>query len=504
MKTNKYYDEAVDEIIKLVKERNISNKNELYNVKKEVCQKYNIPNIISDSALVLKSGMQVFSRKLSRRLSGVTVIAVMTSPAKCPHGKCVFCPGGVEFMTPQSYTGREPAALRGAMNDYDAYSQVKSRLSQYKSLGQTPSKIDLIIMGGTFTHRTYSYQEKFITDCLRALNNKKNGGLKAMQELNEHAFSRCVGLTIETRPDEINKKTVSRLLKLGVTRVELGVQSVDNNVLSKSNRGHTVGDVVRATKMLKDAGFKINYHMMTNMPGSTIKKDLESFTTVFEDNRFKPDMVKIYPTLLIKGTKLYDMYLRKEWMPYSLNDTIKIIARIKRLIPPYVRVMRIQRDIPSYLIEQDLKNSNLRELVKDYMNREGWFCRCIRCREAGRNNGEIAKAHIKKIKYEASLGTEYFIEYVDEKEVLFGFLRLRIMKDKCFVRELHVYGEQVPVGGEPVIQHTGIGRLLMSTAEGIVRKNKLSKLHVISGVGVRGYYRKLGYYLENNYMVKKL
>ncbi|MBN1923380.1 MAG: tRNA uridine(34) 5-carboxymethylaminomethyl modification radical SAM/GNAT enzyme Elp3 [Nanoarchaeota archaeon] len=504
MKTNKTYDKAVDEIISCVRRGKISSKNEVHKVKRLVSKKYGIAGVISDADLYKKSNLKVFSRKPSRALSGVSVVAVMTSPAKCPHGKCVFCPGGVEFMTPQSYTGEEPAALRAKMNNYNAYKQVKNRLEQYYIIGQIPNKVELIIMGGTFTSRSWKYQREFVTDCFRALNNKKRGTLKEMQVLNETGKHRCVGLTIETRPDEINKKTIKRMLELGATRVELGVQSVYDSVLKKSGRGHDVKSVVEATRMLKDAGFKINYHIMTNMPGSDVKKDFECFKRVFTDSRFKPDMIKIYPTLLVKGTRLYEWFFAKKWKPYSQKQTIKLLARIKRIVPNFVRIMRLQRDIPSFKIEQDLKSSNLRQLVQAELNSKGWRCKCIRCREAGRNKGSFETAGLKISKYFASKGEEYFIEYCDKKDVLYGFIRVRIpaKSRELLVRELHVYGEQAGFGEAGIVQHKEIGKMLLIEAEKLAGKNGLKKVKVISGVGVRGYYRRLGYVSDNTYMSK--
>lgn len=494
----------IDEILKTIKVNNVKTKKEAHKIKREISKKYKYKGVISDSDLFIKSKLSVFSRKPSRKLSGVSVVAVMTSPAKCPHGKCVFCPGGVEFMTPQSYTGEEPAALRAKMNEYDAYKQVKNRLEQYYVIGQNPSKVELIIMGGTFTNRRWSYQKKFILDCFNALNSKKSTSLKKAQLLNETALHRCVGLTIETRPDEINKTSIKKMLELGATRVELGVQSVYNNVLKKSKRGHNVRDTIKATKLLKDAGFKINYHMMTNMPGSDLKRDYNCFRKIFNDESFKPDMLKIYPTLLIKGTELYNSYLKGEWKPYSLKQTVNLISRIKRLVPEYVRVMRVQRDIPSFKIVQDLKKSNLRQLVKEEMHNKSWDCKCIRCREAGRKKGNFNTARFKTIKYNASKGVEYFIECVDANKVLFGFVRARIPNNRriILVRELHVYGEQIPVGEEGDIQHRGVGKELMKHVEKLAKLKKLKKLRVISGVGVREYYRKLGYEKDDFYMSK--
>jgi len=502
MRTNKVSEKAITEIIEL--SRNAVNKEDVTKVKRAVMKKYGISNILKDSDIYLKSGLSVFKRKPSRNLSGVSVVAVMTSPAKCPHGKCVFCPGGVDNNTPQSYTGYEPAALRGKENNYDPYLQVKNRIKQYLSIGQVPGKVELIIMGGTFTARSWSYQKNFVKECLRALNNSKTGSLKIMQKVNETANYRCVGLTVETRPEQITKKSINKLLTLGATRVELGVQSAFDNVLKANNRGHSVNDVIKATKLLKNSGFKINYHLMTNMVLSTPKLDYESFRKIFRDENFKPDMVKIYPTLLIKGTKLYELFLEKKWKPYTKIETIKLIGRIKRLIPEYVRVMRIQRDIPSNNIEQDLKNSNLRQLVKSYMDLKGWKCKCIRCREAMRNKGNFKELRYKTLKYLASGSTEYFIEAVDKSDLLFGFIRLRIVDKKLFVRELHVYGEQIIVGEEGSVQHKGIGKKLLSMAQELAVKNKLNEILIISGVGVREYYKKLGYVLKNFYMAKRL
>jgi elongator complex protein 3 len=504
MIANKTIDKVIKEIIKEVKKKKIKNKKEAGRIKRRICKKYNIKGVVSDTEIFAVSGLPVFSRKPSRALSGVSVVAVMTSPAHCPHGKCVFCPGGVEYMTPQSYTGEEPAALRAKMADYDAYKQVKNRLKQYYLIGQTPSKVELIIMGGTFTSRSWKYQKEFITDCFKALNNKKESGLKRVQLTNETAKHRCVGLTIETRPDEINTKTINRMLELGATRVELGVQTVYDSVLKKSERGHTVKDVIKATKLLKDAGFKINYHLMTNMPGSDLKKDFKSFKKIFNHERFKPDMIKLYPTLLIKGTKLYELYKAMKWKPYTLKETVNLIARVKKFVPSHVRIMRIQRDIPSFLIESELKKSNLRQLVQKEMKNRDWVCKCIRCREAGRNKGVFKKARVKTKRYTASKGVEYFIEFTDDKNVLFGFIRARIpSKSKTLlVRELHVYGEQVPIGGKGSVQHRGIGKALLGRVEELAVKKGLKKVKVISGVGVRGYYKRLGYERDGFYMSK--
>ncbi len=500
----KAYEKAIEEIVKIVKQKKINTKKDLLKVKREVCRKYGLDRMISDSEIYAKSNMPIFSRKPSRKASGVSVVAVMTSPAPCPHGRCVFCPGGVTENTPQSYTGEEPAALRAKMNNYDPYKQVQNRIKQYYIIGQKPEKVELIIMGGTFTHRPLSYQEWFIKGCFEGLNGKRAKSLEEAQKINETALHRCVGLTIETRPDEIDKETIERMLRYGATRVELGVQSTYESVLKASQRGHTVKDSINATKLLKNSGFKINYHMMLNLPGSNIEKDFKSFKRLFDDPRFRPDMLKIYPTLLIKGTELYEMYKKGEWKPYTKKEVIKLIARIKTIVPKYVRIMRVQRDVPSFKIEQDLKNSNLRQLVHEELKRMGKRCNCIRCREAGRNKADISSAEIKVMKYRASEGDEYFIEFSDKNDYIFGLVRARIPdnSNNMFIRELHVYGEQVPIGGKGEIQHRGIGRMLMSKAEEIGKERGIKRIDVISGVGVREYYRKLGYKKIGYYMSK--
>ncbi|MDD5053750.1 MAG: tRNA uridine(34) 5-carboxymethylaminomethyl modification radical SAM/GNAT enzyme Elp3 [Candidatus Nanoarchaeia archaeon] len=502
MSTNKVSEKAIKEIINLSKDA--KTKEEALKIKRKIMKKHKISIIMKDSDLYLKSKLSIFKRKPSRKLSGVSVIAVMTSPAKCPHGKCVFCPGGVEHSTPQSYTGLEPAALRAISNNYNPYLQVKNRISQYLAIGQIPSKVELIVMGGTFTNRLWKYQKNFIKECFRALNDSKDGSLKQMQKINETAKYRCIGITIETRPDQISNKSIEKMLELGATRVELGVQSIHDNVLKASKRGHNSKDIIRATRLLKNAGFKINYHLMTNMPLSTPKKDYESFKKIFSNEDFKPDMIKIYPTLLIKETKLYEMFEKKQWKPYSKEKTIELIARMKRIIPEYVRVMRIQRDIPSQKIEQDLKNSNLRQIVKEFMKEKSWSCKCIRCREAGRNKGNINNLRYKTLKYVASGSEEYFIQAIDSNNFLFGFIRARIEGKKLFIRELHVYGEQAIIGNEGSVQHKGIGKELLRRAEEIAKKNSVKEVLVISGVGVRKYYEKQGYFLKNFYMAKRI
>ena len=277
-----------------------------------------------------------------RTLSGVAVVAVMTSPAPCPHGKCIFCPGGVDNNSPQSYTGREPAALRGANYEFDPERQVRGRMEQLEIIGHETEKVDLIIMGGTFTSRERTYQDEFVKRCFDGLNGKVAETLTEAQAINETSEHRCIGMTVETRPDHFTAEICGNVLRLGTTRVEFGVQILDDNILSSVNRGHGVSSVTNATKEAKDAGIKVCYHVMPGLPGSSMEKDVGSFRRMFDDERFRPDMVKIYPTLVVKGTKLYDMWLNGEYRPLDTEAATETIAEMLRLVPRWARVQRIR------------------------------------------------------------------------------------------------------------------------------------------------------------------
>jgi elongator complex protein 3 len=427
---------------------------------------------------------KLLQTKPTRSLSGVSVVAVMARPEDCPHGRCVMCPRGRN--SPQSYTGHEPAAMRAKRNKFDPVSQVQNRLDQYHATGHTPNKVELIVMGGTFPSFKKDFQEHFVERCLSAMNTypKKPGrsSLSVAQERNEKSKSRCVGMTFETRPDYCD---TDWLLHLGCTRVELGVQSLDNRVLRGIKRGHTVEQSIAATKDIKDSGLKVCYHMMAGLPGSNQKKDLETFKKLFSDQRFRPDMLKIYPTIVCEGTELYDMWKDGKYKPYSEDELVRLLMNIKKTIPEYVRIMRIQRDIPTHQIVAGPKHTNIRESLKG--------CRCIRCRQA---KGEVGDYEISVRKYKASDGEEYFISA--EGDELYGFCRLRVC-DRNFVRELHVYGEQASIGSKGKVQHKGIGKQLLQRAEEIAD----GRIYVTSGIGAREYYRKLGYRRKGFYMFKR-
>ncbi len=442
-----------------------------------------------------------FVKKPTRIKSGVNVIAIMARPWPCPHGKCTYCPH--KFGVPESYTGLEPAARRAFQNNYDPYFQVQNRLNQFLYLGKDPQKIELIVMGGTFLYQPEGYRNWFIKEAIRAMNDfpqkkyeEKN--LKEVQKENENANIRNVGMTFETRPDWGKEKEADWMLHAGGTRVELGVQTIYDEVYKIVNRGHTVKDVIESTKILKDKGFKIVYHMMLGLPGTNEEMDVNAFKVIFEDSRFRPDMLKIYPTLVINGSQLYEDWKRGKYKPLRDREAIERIKKIMRYIPEYVRVMRINRDIPTNVIEDGISKSNLREYVEDEN------CREIRCREIGRVKKVIGKPKLKRIDYVASKRKEIFLSFETDNAII-GFLRLRIMKNFSFVRELHVYGNMTPLGKVGDWQHRGFGSKLLKEAERISKEEfSLKKIKVISGIGVRNYYRKHGYSFDGVYMSKFL
>ncbi|MEM2155186.1 MAG: tRNA uridine(34) 5-carboxymethylaminomethyl modification radical SAM/GNAT enzyme Elp3 [Candidatus Jordarchaeales archaeon] len=499
--------------------------------KRLVCSRYGLKFVPSNVKIMSYASssekeklVHVLRKKSSRSLSGILVVAVMTPPLPCP-GECIYCPGGVS--SPKSYTGHEPATLRATENYYDPFLQVKSRLEQFKRMGHKVEggKVKLVIMGGTFLASSEAFQDFFVKRCLDAITGVTSSSLDEAKELAEKSKIRNVGITIETRPDYCKEHHVDRMLQLGATKVELGVQTVYDEIYSLIRRGHSVDDVVEAFRVAKDAGLKVTAHIMPNLPGSTPERDIEIFRTIFYDPRFKPDSLKIYPCLVLEGTKLYDMYKRGEYEPYPLENVVEVIAQAKKMIPYWVRIQRIQRDIPARLIVAGVKKSNLRELVLKKLESEGSNCRCIRCREIGRYmrkggtppSPDEIKLHVEK--YNASEGEDYFISYeTEDRRALVGFIRMRApsekahrpeVSEKCsvIIRELRVYGPLVPVGEhlEDAWQHKGYGERLLADAERIAREEcDAKKILVLSGLGVKEYYYKYGYEKDGVYVSKGL
>lgn len=505
------------ELIQRLLDGRIQDKDGLQRAKIELCRKHRLKGVPPNSeTLSLLSGKEleraeaILQRKPVRTLSGVAVVAVMTSPAPCPHGRCVFCPGGVDNGSPQSYTGKEPAARRGASYDFDPYEQVKGRIEQLEAIGHHAGKIDLIIMGGTFTSRPPEYQEDFVKRCFDAMNGVASSSLEEAQALNETAPYRCIGMTVETRPDALTEEQCAASMRLGMTRVEMGVQVLDDGILRSVNRGHGLRAIVDATAVAKRAGLKVCYHIMPGLPGSSPERDVDSFRLMFDDPSFRPDMLKIYPTLVVKGTKLHEMWESGEYRPYTTDEAVGVIARMKSIVPPYVRIQRIQRDIPVPLIEAGVDKGHLRELVRERMRLDGAACRCIRCHEVGLmgiDDYSADDARPGELVYEASGGKEHFITVsLPERDALIGYARLRTGDGPvASIRELKVFGRIVPLDQEGEgWQHRGFGRELVSRTEEKAKEQGCSSIRVTSGVGVRRYYASLGYRREGMYMAKRL
>lgn len=536
----KDFESACREVVELIFAEEITSLGELNRAKKIISARYNLSKIPKNSDILAAAGdderefvRETLQRKPVRTISGVAVVAVMSSPYKCPHGLCIPCPGGPEsiFESPQSYTGYEPAALRALQQDFDPYRQVTVRLTQLKQIGHTIDKVELIVMGGTFTSRSLCYQEWFVRRCLEAMNDF-NGEIHATilledaQKVNETAHVRDVGITFETRPDWAKREHVDRMLKMGATKVELGVQNIYDFVLRRMQRGHIVADVVEANAVLRDSGLKVGFHLMPGLPGSSFDRDLQMFERVFTNPRFKPDYLKIYPTLIVQGTQLYEMWQKGEYEPLTNDVAVELIARVKMVLPRWTRLQRIQRDIPARLIMAGVTKGNIRQLAAARLHELGEKCQCIRCREVGHAllRGTIPRPeHIKLTidRYEACDGTEHFISFEDigtpserENDILIGFLRLRFPHNPhrseligaALVRELHVYGPMVPIGtkAKDEWQHRGYGKELLHEAERIAAGGGFKKIAVTSGVGAREYYKKLGYERSGPYMCRSL
>ena len=537
----------------------ISTRKELEVEKRQLCRNLKLSKFMSNSDILEYAKPEekeivatILKKKPTRTLSGVAIVAVMCHPHKCPHGRCFYCPES--DIAPPSYTGEEPAALRGRMYEFHPYIQCFNRLKQLKKIGHPIDKIELIIMGGTFPSRDLCYQEWFVSQCLKAmtdfgliiLNKPTNydynldydeirlfekGVLKTyppndyvlisdVQKANEDSKVRCVGMTFETRPDYCKREHINRMLDFGVTRVELGVQTLSDDLYKKIKRGHSIQDVTEANQLLRDSAIKVAMHMM---PGLFVdeKQDLKMFKKLFSDDDFKPDMLKIYPCLVTKGSELYDLWMEGGYSPYTDDEAVNLIVQVKKILPKWVRTMRIQRDIPSTLIEAGVKKSNLGELVYNKLEEHNINCQCIRCREIGHKKTtqeyELDDFELFRETYTACNGTENFLSIEDKnEESIAGFLRLRFPSENHFraeitdktalVRELHVYGNLIKIGDKnPSIgQHTGFGEKLLKEAENLSINNGKEEMAIISGIGSRNYYRKFGYEKIGPYMIKKL
>ncbi|MBI2598045.1 MAG: tRNA uridine(34) 5-carboxymethylaminomethyl modification radical SAM/GNAT enzyme Elp3, partial [Candidatus Diapherotrites archaeon] len=506
---------AIQELLEKIVDGKIRTAQELNREKNLVAKKYSLQTVPSSVEIISNSPplerqkfRSILTKKPTRSMSGVNVVAVMTKPYGCV-GKCIYCPVSLVpgKKTPKSYTGLEPSTMRGLMFNFNPYKIVENRLTQYSETNNEGSKIDLILQGGTFTALPYWHQKYFVKRCYDAVLGKTTPSLSDAKKLCEKSEKRVVGLTVETRPDWCGKKQINRMLSLGATRVEIGVQIPDDNVYRLINRGHLVSDVVSSTQLLKDSCFKICYHLMPGLYGSTFENDLEKFREIFSNPSFRPDMIKIYPALVIDKTVLHSLWKKGFFSPMSTEQAAKLVAKLKKFVPRYVRIMRVQRDIPSTVIAAGPKKTNLRQFVEFELKKSNSKCSCIRCREVGLTllKGKIdlkmLEPSLERLDYDASGGKEIFLSFEDKKkDVLFGFCRLRIpdspfrkeiSKDTALIRELHVYSRSLPVGVAPSesdFQHRGFGKQLFLEAQKIAREEfREKKLLVISGIGVKDY-----------------
>jgi elongator complex protein 3 len=479
--------------------------------------------IETDSHLVERLRM-----KPMRTLSGVTTVTVLTKPYPCP-GKCIFCPTDVRM--PKSYLPDEPGAMRALEHQFDPYTQVRSRITQLQALGHPTDKIELLILGGTWSSYKREYQEWFVKRCFDAMNASitpaplpagedearlETGELEKSHSKNEFTHHRNVGLVIETRPDEINPEEIRWLRHLGVTKVQMGAQSLDDHILEINKRGHDVECTRQATALLRAAGFKIVLHWMLNLHGATPKSDREDFARLWED--FCPDEIKIYPNQLLANAELFEYWQRGEFKPYTTEELIHLIADIKPTIPRYCRVNRVIRDIPSTNVVEGNRRTSLRQDAQDELKRRGMKCQCVRCREVRGKSVEAGALTLDDLVYQASSAEEHFISFVTPEDKLAGFVRLSLpgkdspqtgiadLSGAALVREVHVYGQSLPVGAEKdgAAQHAGLGTRLLEEAERVAKANGFSRMAVISAVGTRGYYLNRGFERGELYLTKKL
>jgi len=527
-------------ILELVKNKTAT-ENEFMNINRRWAGKFGLPPLDKNSLRSVYHDLlkrkyikpfeplqKILKTRPIRTLSGVTPITVLTKPYPCP-GKCVYCP--LEPGMPKSYLSTEPGAMRAVANKFDPFLMVYNRLRALYINGHEPDKIELLVLGGTWSAYPWKYQQWFIKRCFEAANyfpykfnqraipkKIRSYNLAQAQKINETAKYRIIGITLETRPDWVTEKEIKRLRNLGCTRVQLGIQILDDKILNLIKRGHTTKHSAEATQRLRENGFKIDHHIMQNLPGATPAKDKKTLEKIFADPAFRPDQIKIYPTIVSQYALLYEWWKQGKYKPYPEKKLFNLLLELKQLVPYYCRINRLVRDFPEQSIDAGNKITNLREMLQKKLVEKNIKCKCIRCREAFHKNLSPGKAKLFIEKYQASQGTEYFISYeAPDRSIIFGFVRLRInskknkilfpeLENASIVRELHVYGQVVRHDDKKNsrVQHQGLGKRLMLEAEKITRQEKLDKIAVIAGIGVREYYRKLGYRLERTYMTKKM
>lgn len=517
------------EIIEEIEDGEIESKDEVESEKKRLCSELSFPGMPKNSDILEfaeedeEKARKVLKTKPMRTISGIANIAIMARPAPCGGG-CIYCPKGKD--APQSYTGKEPATRRAIRNQFDPYKQVHDRLGQYEKNGHSIDKSKLIIMGGTFPFQDPDYQTDFLRQAFNGFNTypddsdiEKADTLEEAKKRNETAEVRNVGVTFETRPDIAETEHIDRILEMGGTRTEMGVQTVFDETHKITNRGHGMDKVYESTRRLKNAGFKVAYHLMLGLPGEGYEEDIEKFRKTFSDERLQPDEIKIYPCEVIQGTELYRRYEEGDFDPIDDEEAKKRLKKAQKdIIPPHVRVKRVMRDIPSTEVDAGPQLTNMRQMALQELHKEGERCRCIRCREVGHvkrtHDLEPENPELVERVYDASGGEEYFLSFEDtEADIILGFTRLRappeshreeIDDDTLLVRQLKVMGSATSLGDDGDVQHQGFGTRLMEKAEEKAREVGRNKVVVISAVGTREYYRKFGYEQEGPYMVKYL
>ncbi len=514
--------------LKEFKKRRIKSKDEVAKLKKELCIKFGInqeptnPDILkyASDGFIDRYG-ELMGIKPTRTISGVATITVSCKPGYC-GGRCTYCPP-MSKLVPKSYSANEPAIQRAIRNRYDPYKQVRDRLNQYKIMGHPTDKIEIIVIGGTFLALEKDYQYKFIKGIFDGLNGKKSASLEEAKRINETAKHRCIGLTIETRPDYCFEEHVNSLLDFGCTRAEIGIQSIYNDVLDRVKRDHHVEETIKAIQIAKDSAFKIIAHIMPFLPGSSIERDIEMFRDIFTNPDLQVDEFKIYPCVVVPGTELYKEWKEGKYQPPSLEDALKVIVEMKKMAPPWIRFRRIFRDIPANEIAAGPKKSNLRELAIQELKKEGLKCRCTRCREPGHAKKiygvDVDENSIQLVRheYDASGGKEIFLSFEDMKnDVLIALLRLRmpykphrkeIDDNTALIREIHTYGKLVPISKDDDNgwQHKGFGSLLLKEAERIAKEEfDKNKMIAIAGVGVKQWFMKHDYKHQGPYMEKSM
>lgn len=453
--------------------------------------------------------------KPTRTQAGVTVVTVLTKPYPCP-GKCIFCPTDVRM--PKSYLHDEPGAQRAERHAFDPYEQTAARIRALEKIGHPAEKIELLILGGTWSSYRRDYQEWFVKRCLDAMNGEDADTLVDAQQKNAVGPRRNVGLVVETRQDHIDADELRWLRHLGVTKVQVGIQSMDEHVLALNKRGHDAQSTRDAFRLLRLAGFKIHGHWMANLLGATPESDAADFARLWSDSAVRPDELKLYPCMLVENAELYEYWQRGEYQPYTEEELTELLVTCKSQVPRWVRLNRVIRDFPTTNVVEGNKKANLRQIAQQRMAKRGLACQCIRCREIRRDTVTPDELHLRVDTYRTDATTEHFLSFETDDERIAGFLRLSLpdrdgdhplpeLTDHAMIREVHVYGPALNLGDDSQgeAQHMGLGSELVNHAKQMARDAGYGHMAVISAIGTREYYaRHHGFALDGLYMTTAL